>query len=208
LRQAHLGGAADQADESEGDTMSTETTTTTMERAGQASSWQLDVAHTQIWFSVRHMMFATVKGQFGAFAGEIVVDETDPTRTRVSVEIDTASIDTRNEQRDGHLRSADFFDVENFPKLTFVSRRVDRSGDRLEITGDLTIRGVMREVVLRAEETGRGKDPWGQEKIGFTAETKIDRKDFGLVWNQALETGGVLVSDEVRISIDGQATRS
>jgi polyisoprenoid-binding protein YceI len=176
---------------------------------GTTTSWQLDPAHTQIWFSVRHMMFATVKGQFTRFAGEIEIAEDDAIGLRVDVEIDAASVDTHNDQRDTHLRSADFFDVENHPKLTFVSRDVERvAGGRFRVRGDLTIRGVTREVVLDAEETGRGRDPWGAEKIGFTAETRVDRKQFGLMWNQALEAGGVLVSDEVRISIDGQATRS
>lgn len=173
------------------------------------STWTLDPDHTQVWFSVRHMMFATVKGQFPGVSGELKLNDADPTETAVEVRIDAATIDTRSEQRDQHLRSADFFDVENHPHLTFVSRRVERvDGSRYRVTGDLTIRGTTREVVLNAEETGRGKDPWGQEKIGFTAETRIDRKDFGLTWNQALEAGGVLVSDEVKISIDGQAIRA
>lgn len=173
------------------------------------STWNLDPDHTQVWFSVRHMMFATVKGQFPGVSGELKLNEADPAKTAVQVQIDAATIDTRSEQRDQHLRSADFFDVENHPHLTFVSRRVEPvGGSRYTVTGDLTIRGTTREVVLNVEETGRGKDPWGQEKIGFTAETRIDRKDFGLTWNQALEAGGVLVSDEVKISIDGQAIRA
>lgn len=172
------------------------------------STWSIDADHTQVWFSVRHMMFATVKGQFPGVSGELKLNEADPAKTAVEVRIDAATIDTRSEQRDQHLRSADFFDVENHPQLTFVSRRVEPlGGSKYRITGDLTIRGTTREVVLNAEETGRGKDPWSQEKIGFTAETRIDRKDFGLTWNQALEAGGVLVSDEVKISIDGQAIR-
>lgn len=181
---------------------------TTQATETRTSTWQLDQAHTQIWFSVKHMMFATVKGQFGEFTGELALDENDSASSQIRVEIDTASLDTRNAQRDAHLRSGDFFDVENHPKLTFVSTRIEPAGeDRYRIVGDLTIRGTTREVVLNAEETGRGKDPWGNEKLGFTAETRIDRKDFGLTWNQALEAGGVLVSDEVKITIDGQATR-
>ena len=172
------------------------------------STWRIDADHTQVWFSVRHMMFATVKGQFPGVSGELRLNEKDPTKSVVEVRLDAATIDTRSDQRDQHLRSADFFDVDNHPHLTFVSRRVEPvGGSKYRITGDLTIRGTTREVVLNAEETGRGKDPWGQEKIGFTAETSIDRTDYGLKWNQALEAGGVLVSDEVKISIDGQAIR-
>lgn len=172
------------------------------------STWRIDADHTQVWFSVRHMMFATVKGQFPGVSGELRLNEKDPTKSVVEVRLDAATIDTRSGQRDQHLRSADFFDVDNHPHLTFVSRRVEPvGGSKYRITGDLTIRGTTREVVLNAEETGRGKDPWGQEKIGFTAETSIDRTDYGLKWNQALEAGGVLVSDEVKISIDGQAIR-
>lgn len=173
------------------------------------STWTIDPDHTQVWFAVKHMMFATVKGQFPTVSGEIRLDEKDPGSTAMEVSIDAASIDTRSAQRDEHLRSGDFFDVGNHPHLTFVSRRVEPlGGSKYRITGDLTIRGTTREVVLAVEETGRGKDPWGQQKLGFTASTSIDRKDYGLTWNQALEAGGVLVSDEVKISIDGQAIRS
>jgi polyisoprenoid-binding protein YceI len=173
------------------------------------STWTIDPDHTQVWFAVKHMMFATVKGQFPGLSGEIRLDESDAANTAIEVSIDAASIDTRSAQRDEHLRSADFFDVGNHPHLTFVSRRVESlGGSKYSITGDLTIRGTTREVVLAVEETGRGTDPWGQQKLGFTASTSIDRKDYGLTWNQALEAGGVLVSDEVKISIDGQAIRS
>jgi polyisoprenoid-binding protein YceI len=173
------------------------------------STWRIDPDHTQVWFSVRHMMFATVKGQFPGVSGELRLDESDPTKASIEVTIDAATIDTRSKQRDEHLRSADFFDVENHPHLTFVGRRVEPvGGSKYRVTGDLQIRGTTREVVLDAEETGRGKDPWGQDKIGFTASASIDRKDFGLMWNQALEAGGVLVSDEVKISIDVQAIRA
>lgn len=172
------------------------------------STWTIDPDHTQVWFAVKHMMFATVKGQFPGVSGEIVLDANDPAKTAIEVKIEAASIDTRSAQRDEHLRSADFFDVENHPHLTFVGRRIEPlGGSKYRITGDLTIRGTTREVVLAAEETGRGTDPWGQQKLGFTASTSIDRKDYGLTWNQALEAGGVLVSDEVKISIDGQAIR-
>lgn len=191
--------------------MSTSAQSTTGKAATDAatSTWRIDPDHTQVWFSVRHMMFATVKGQFPGVSGELRLNERDPSKSEIEIEIDAATIDTRSEQRDQHLRSADFFDVENHPHLTFISRRVERvGGSKYRITGDLTIRGTTREIVLDAEETGRGKDPWGQEKIGFTAESSLDRKDYGLTWNQALEAGGVLVSDEVKISIDGQAIRA
>lgn len=190
-------------------TTATATSAPATSASSQGSTWQIDPAHTQVWFSVKHMMFATVKGQFPGVAGELTLDGGDPAATRIEVQLDAATIDTRNEQRDAHLRSADFFDVETYPQLTFVSRKVESlGGSKYRVTGDLTIRGVTREVVLDAEETGRGTDPWGQEKLGFTATTSIDRKDFGLTWNQALEAGGVLVSEEVKISIDGQAARA
>lgn len=172
------------------------------------STWTLDADHTQVWFAVKHMMFATVKGQFPGVSGELRLDGSDPSKSIVNVTIDAATIDTRSGQRDEHLRSADFFDVANHPHLTFVSRRIESvGGSKYRVTGDLTIRDTTREVVLDAEETGRGKDPWGQQKLGFTASTSIDRKDYGLTWNQALEAGGVLVSDEVKITIDGQAAK-
>ncbi|HEX6307121.1 MAG TPA: YceI family protein [Longimicrobiales bacterium] len=181
----------------------------TQNAIGTTTTWRLDPDHTQVGFAVRHMMFATVKGQFGTVSGELRLNEQDPAASAINVKIEAASIDTRSEQRDAHLRSGDFLDAENHPQLTFVARGIQPiGGTRFRITGDLTIRGVTREVVLDAEENGRGKDPWGQEKLGFTATTSIDRKDFGLTWNQALEAGGVLVSDEVKIHIDGQAIRA
>jgi polyisoprenoid-binding protein YceI len=188
--------------------MSTATTPDTT-RTTTATEWTLDPAHTQVGFAVRHMMFATVKGRFTTLEGTVRLDGTAGAPASADVRIDAASIDTGNAQRDEHLRSADFFDVTSFPALTWVGRGVERlGGSKYRITGDLTIRGITREVVLEAEESGRGVDPWGQEKLGFTASTRIDRKDFGLTWNQALEAGGVLVSDEVRITIDGQAVRA
>ena len=192
--------------------MSTSTPTaasTPTSNATSQSTWRIDADHTQVWFSVRHMMFATVRGQFPGVSGELKLDEADPSNSSIEVKLDAATIDTHSGQRDEHLRSADFFDVEAHPYLTFVSRRLEAlGGSKYRITGDLQIRGTTREVVLDAEETGRGKDPWGQEKLGFVASGRIDRKDFGLTWNQALEAGGVLVSDEVRISVDGQAIRA
>jgi polyisoprenoid-binding protein YceI len=173
------------------------------------SSWDIDPAHTDVGFAVKHLMISTVRGRFGSVRGRIVLDEADPAGSSVEVEIDAASIDTRQEQRDAHLRSADFFDVEAFPLITFRSRSVAPAGDgRFRITGDLTMHGVSREVVLDATDAGRGIDPWGNQKAAFSAETKIDRRDFGLGWNQALETGGVLVANEIRITLDVQAVRA
>lgn len=173
------------------------------------STWQIDPAHTGVEFAVKHMMISTVKGRFGSVSGTITLDEADLSGSSVEVEIEAASIDTRQEQRDEHLRSADFFDVENFPQLTFRSRRIEATGSgRLRIVGDLTIRDQTREVVLDATDEGRGKDPWGNEKAGFTAQTSIDRRDFGLTWNAALETGGVLVANEIKITLEVQAAKA
>ena len=177
--------------------------TTTKETGTQA--WTIDPVHSQVDFGVRHMMISTVRGTFGELEGTIHLNEDDVTDSSVEVTIDAASIDTRNEDRDGHLRSEDFFDVENHPHLTFNSTSVEEDGDGFLVTGDLTIRGETREVTLEARELGRGTDPWGNPRVGFSAETSVNRKDFGLTWNQALETGGVLVGDKIKISIEVQA---
>lgn len=172
-------------------------------------SWQIDVAHTQIQFSVRHMMISKVRGTFEKFNGTVEFDETNPTATTVSVDIETASVNTREGQRDGHLRSADFFNSEQFPLMSFRSKSVERTGDlTARLTGDLTIRGVTREVVLNVEHTGILKNPWGMTAAGFNASAKINRKDWGLVWNVALETGGVLVGEEVEIAIEAELVKT
>jgi polyisoprenoid-binding protein YceI len=172
-------------------------------------TWELDAAHTLAEFSTRHMMITTVKGRFGGVKGTIVADAAAPERAVVEVELDASSIDTRNEQRDAHLRSADFLDVANHPKITFSSTGVEGTwsepGDRFRVRGDLTIRGVTREVVLDVTFEGTGRDPWGGERASFTAAATLDRRDFGLTWNQVLESGGVLVSHDVRLSIEAQA---
>lgn len=186
--------------------------TTSATPSRTTSDWTLDAAHSLVEFSARHMMITTVKGRMADVRGTITIDETRPERSAVTVEIDTASIDTRSEQRDAHLRSADFLDVEQHPTLTFRSRRVEGAsavtGARFRVVGDLTIRGTTREVSLDVVFEGRGRDPWGGERVSFSADARIDRREFGLVWNQTLETGGLLVSDEIRIHLELQAVRA
>jgi polyisoprenoid-binding protein YceI len=165
--------------------------------------WVLDPAHSQVQFSVKHLGISTVRGTFDAFSGSI--DEENGQATAVTVEIDVASLNTGNGQRDGHLKSPDFFDVENHPKATFSLTKFERSGDDVIATGDLTIRGSTKPVTLKGEIGGPATDPWGNQKVSATLETKIARKEWGLVWNVALEAGGVLVSDDVKLSIDIQA---
>jgi polyisoprenoid-binding protein YceI len=182
---------------------------TTAPTTALSSTWAIDPAHTDVGFAVKHLMISTVRGRFGSVRGTIRLDEANLAASSVEVEIDAASIDTRQEQRDAHLRSADFFDVERFPLITFRSRAVEAVGEgRFKVTGGLTIHGVTREVVLDAADEGRGVDPWGNRKAAFTAETRIDRREFGLGWNQALEAGGVLVANEIRITLDVQAVRA
>lgn len=177
------------------------TTSTAVESA--RAVWQIDPAHTEVGFGVRHLMISTVKGHFTGVEGSVSVDGDDAETARVDVTIDASSIDTRVEQRDQHLRSPDFLDADNYPELKFESTKVERVGDdRLKITGDLTIRDTTREVSLDVQELGRVKDPWGSERAGFAASTEINRRDFGLTWNQALETGGVLVGDRVSITLE------
>src|SRR6185437_4015970 len=179
--------------------MATSTTTT----ANPITTWQIDPVHSEVGFSVRHLMISTVKGRFTDVQGTLQYDETDPTRSNIEVRIAIASVDTRADQRDAHLRSADFFDAEHYPFMTFKSTRVERTGEgRGKVTGDLTIRGVTQSVTLDAKREGRGKDPWGGERLGFSATTVLNREAFGLTWNQALETGGVVVGEEVKVSIE------
>jgi polyisoprenoid-binding protein YceI len=174
-----------------------------------ATTWNIDPVHTTTEFRVRHMMITNVKGHFKPISGVITVDE-DITRSHVEASIDAASIDTREPDRDAHLRSAEFLDVEKFPTLTFASTRVTRAGQaNLEVEGDLTIHGVTRKATFLVEgPTAPGKDPWGNLRIGLSASTKINRKDFGLTWNTALETGGILVGDEVTITLDVEAVQA
>jgi polyisoprenoid-binding protein YceI len=173
------------------------------------STWNIDAAHSAISFSVRHMVVAKVRGRFIKFSGTLALDAAALESSTAEVTIDASSIDTGTAQRDAHLRSGDFFDVERFAEIRFRSTRIERvSGDRYRVAGDLTIRDVTREVALDVEYAGRGTDPWGNERIAFAAKTTIDRKDFGLTWNQALEAGGVLVGDSVEVDLDVQGVKA
>lgn len=169
-----------------------------------ATTWNIDPEHSNIGFKVRHLMVSNVKGQFDKHNGVVTIDDKDITKSKVEVTIDTASINTNVQKRDDHLRSADFFDVATYPAMTFVSKKVAKAGkDKLKVTGDLTLHGITKEVVLNVEgPTGESKDPWGVIRRGAVATTKISRKDFGVVWNKALETGGVVVGDEITITLE------
>lgn len=177
--------------------------------AAFASTWTIDPDHSNIGFKVKHLMVSNVKGNFDKHTGVVDLNDKDITKSKVEVVIDTASINTNVQKRDEHLRSADFFDVAKYPTMTFVSKKVAKVGkDRLKVTGDLTLHGVTKEVVLDVEPISKeSKDPWGNIRRGTTATTKIDRKDFGLTWNKGLETGGVLVGDEVTITLEIEMIR-
>jgi polyisoprenoid-binding protein YceI len=166
-------------------------------------SWNIDTSHTQVQFTVRHMMISKVRGNFEKFSGTVNLDPDNPASTTVDVQVETASVNTRDEKRDNHLRSPDFFNSQAYPYMTFKSKRVEvLDGSRAHLIGDLTIRDVTREVSLEVEFSGKVKNPWGLTSAGFTGSTRISRKDWGLTWNVVLETGGMLVSDEVEISIE------
>jgi polyisoprenoid-binding protein YceI len=170
--------------------------------------WQVDGAHSAITLAVRHMVISKVHGRFARWSAKLALDTADLARSSVEVEIDAASIETGVADRDAHLRSPDFLDVERHPAITYRSRQVEvLSAERIRVVGDLTIRGATREVPLDVEVGGQGKDPWGNVRAGFTARASLHRKDFGLTWNQALETGGVLVADRVDVEIELQAVR-
>lgn len=173
-----------------------------------AAPWQIDAAHTEVEFSARHLMISNVKGRFSDPAGSVAFDPKQPSALELDVTIPVATIDTRNEQRDAHLKSPDFFDAARFPTITFKGKRID--GDiltRFALVGDLTIRGVTREVTLDVTAEGAGSDPWGNDRLGYSATGKVDRKDFGLTWNQLLETGGVAVGDTIKIVINTELMR-
>jgi polyisoprenoid-binding protein YceI len=170
-----------------------------------SGDYVIDAAHTRVGFSARHAMVTTVRGQFKDFEGQAHIDAANPENSSVTVTIQTASIDTGVADRDGHLKSADFFDVEQFPEITFVSTDVSRDGADWTITGDLTVKGVAKPVTIEFESTGSARDPFGNLRVGFEGGTAISRKDWGLTWNAALETGGVLVSDKVKLEFDVSA---
>ncbi len=170
-------------------------------------AWVIDPAHTTIGFSARHMGLSTVRGRFTRFNGNVELDPSDLTSARGRIEIDTSSIDTGNEQRDQHLRSPDFFDVERYPTMVFEAKSITRQGeDEYKVVGDLTIKDVTREVELDYEHAGAGKDPFGNQRVGGRLSGTIKRSDWGLSWNVPLEAGGWLVSDKIRVEIDGQLT--
>jgi len=171
-------------------------------------TYQIDSAHSAAQFSVRHLMIANVRGEFSKVSGTIVFDADNPANSKVDATIDAASISTRDAQRDAHLRSADFLDVEKFPVLTFRSKSVKGERGAWKMTGDLTLHGVTKEITLDVEgPTPETRDPWGGARIGATATGKLNRKDFGLTWNTALETGGVLVGEEVKLTLDIEGVR-
>ena len=169
-----------------------------------ASTWTIDPDHSNLGFKIRHLMVSNVKGSFNKHTGTVELNEKDITKSKVEVSIETASINTNVQKRDDHLKSADFFDVAKYPAMTFVSKKVAKAGkDKLKITGDLTLHGVTKEVVLNVDgPSAESKDPWGNIRRGASATTTINRKDFGLVWNKALETGGVVVGEAVNITLE------
>jgi polyisoprenoid-binding protein YceI len=175
----------------------------------ETKPWNIDTTHSSVTFAVRHMLFAKVRGRFASWSGKVELDSDDLTRSRAVVEIDAASIDTGVADRDQHLRSPDFFDVAQFPELRFESTRMEHAGgNRYTLHGKLTIRDVTRDVALDVEYGGQAKDPWGNQRAAFSATTSIDRREFGLTWNQALETGGVLVGEKVEIELEVQAVEA
>ena len=177
----------------------------TVETAVNRTTWAIDPVHSSVEFAVRHLMITTVRGRFTDVQGSVVLDELDPAGSSADVTIGVASIDTREPQRDAHLRSADFFEAERYPAITFTSKRIqDGSPEAFTLVGDLTIHGVTREVALDVVAEGRTKDPWGGERSGFSASTRIKRSEYGLTWNQLLETGGLAVSDDVKVTLDVQ----
>lgn len=175
--------------------------------AGTRTTWKLDPSHTTVEFSAKHLMISTVKGRITDIEGTIYTDENNPRNSSVEATLKAASLDTRTDQRDQHLRSADFLDVEKYPEIKFRSTRIEGDRDSFKLTGDLTIRDVTKQITLDVEFEGAGKDPWGGERVGFSAKGKIDRRDFGLTWNQALETGGVVVGNDIKISLEVEAIK-
>ncbi len=170
-------------------------------------NWSFDSVHSSVGFWVRHMMVTKVHGQFTKWKGTLAFDEQHPATSHLDVEIDASSIDTRDPQRDAHLRSPDFFDSDKYPSLHFVSRRVEGQGTELSLVGDLTLRGVTKEITLQVEYGGRSKHPTMGERLGFSARGTLNRKDFGIVFNQVLDTGGFALADKVELQLEVQATK-
>jgi polyisoprenoid-binding protein YceI len=179
----------------------------TTQAPATSSTWKIDPSHSHVEFAVKHLMISTVKGLFSDVEGEIEIVDGNPSASSVSAVIKTASIDTRTGQRDDHLRSGDFLDVTKYPEITFKSTKISGDDAEFKITGNLTISGVTKEITLDATNEGSGKDPWGGHRIGFSAKTKIDRRDFGLTYNQAIEAGGVVIGHEVKISLEVEAIK-
>jgi polyisoprenoid-binding protein YceI len=183
---------------------------TTTSAPGTVSTWKLDPAHSVAEFKVKHMMISHVKGNFTGLSGTQLLDETDYTHSKVEISIPVATVNTGDPQRDGHLKTAEFFDTEKYPTITFKSTNIDsKGGADYAVTGDLTIHGITKSVTLAVEEFSEpSKDPWGNHRIGLSATTKLNRRDFGLTWNSALEAGGVLVGEDVSISLEVQFIKS
>ena len=173
-----------------------------------SGDYALDVTHSRLGFVARHAMVTKVRGQLGAFTGTARIDEATPSSSKVDLSIDVASIDSGTADRDGHLKSGDFFDAETYPTITFSSTDVKRAGSDWTITGDLTIKDVTKPVTIEFEQTGSARDPFGNVRVGFEGETTINRKDWGLTWNAALETGGVLVSEKIKLEFDVSAIQT
>jgi polyisoprenoid-binding protein YceI len=173
------------------------------------TAYQIDSAHSGVHFSVRHLMLSNVRGTFSGVTGTVLYDPADPASTEVDATVDAATLSTGDPKRDEHLKTADFFDVAEYPEITFKAKRTEKTGDgEFKITGDLTIHGVTREVTLSVEDVSpETKDPWGATRIGATAKTKIDRRQFGMSWNSALETGGVLIGDDIKLELDLEFTK-
>ena len=186
------------------------TTDTATSNPTSTVTWKIDPTHSRAEFKVKHMMISNVKGSFSGLNGTLMEDTADPTRSQVQASIDIGTISTGDEQRDAHLKSADFFHHEQHPRMTFKSTKIEKKGDaEYSVTGDLTVHGVTKPVVFAVEgPSAPGKDPWGNTRIGLSATTKINRKDFGLTWNAALETGGILVGEQVQIDLDVQFIKS
>jgi polyisoprenoid-binding protein YceI len=173
------------------------------------TTWNIDTAHTHIGFSVRHLMVSTVRGQFKSYSGKVAIDPADFTNTTIEGEVEVQSIDTGNEQRDGHLRTNDFFDAENHPKITFKSTKIEKKADDAYVVyGELQIRGVTKEIAFETEFPGTSKSPYGQIVAGLHAHTTVNRKEFGLVYNAVLETGGVAIAEKVKVEIDAEFVAS